>query len=131
MKVRSVIWICFAAYLLGLLLLTHIPAPPSVFEGVSDKRLHFFAYLMLGGLGYTAAALSMPNVRGLPAIAIFIGGLLAMLDESTQPLFNRMADIHDWGADVMGVVVAVGFLSAVRWVTLRAVSAGTSREAAS
>lgn len=131
MKLRAVVWLLFGCYVLQLLTLTHLPVPPHVFEGVSDKKLHFFAFLMLGGLGYSAIVLSFPKQRGLTSICIFVGCVFAAVDESTQPLFNRFADIHDWGYDVLGLVTAIWSLSLIRMITRRAASVEKPREAAS
>ena len=72
------------------------PAPAG-----SDKIVHFIAF----------AALSFPLARtgrfGL--LPVFIsasafGGIIEVI----QPSFNRSADINDWIADVVGVVLGIG-----------------------
>ena len=71
------------------------PAPD-----VSDKLVHFIAF----------AALSFPLSRtgrfGLTPVfvgAIVFGGLIELI----QPSFNRSADMNDWVADILGVVLGV------------------------
>ena len=79
---------------------------------------------------FSAASLTFPRQRGLVSMTIFAGGLFAICDEATQPLFGRHADIHDWGADVAGVLAAVWFLGLIRLITSR-VLLGTPRAATS
>ncbi len=130
MNLRAVLWLMFACYVAVLLTLTHLPRPPSVFEGVSDKKLHVAAYFTLGGLVFAAMALTFPKVRGLASLTIFSGGLFGIIDESTQPLFGRTADVHDWAADMLGLLTAVWLLALIRRAIARAASAKTPREAA-
>jgi VanZ family protein len=122
MIVRVVMWIAVACYAATLLTLTHVPKAPSAFEGMSDKKLHFSAYLMLGALVFSATALSVPRQRGLVSMSIFFCGLFAIVDEATQPFFGRHADVHDWGADICGVLAAVWFLGLIRLITSRVLS---------
>ena len=72
-----------------------LPAPNG-----SDKLLHLVAY----------AALSFPLSRTgrfglLPVFvgAIVFGGVIELI----QPSFNRSADMKDWSADILGVVVGI------------------------
>ena len=74
-----------------------VPAP----EG-SDKLVHFIAF----------AALAFPLARtgrfGL--LPVFIGAsAFGGIIELVQPSFNRSADFNDWVADVVGVVLGIGF----------------------
>ena len=71
------------------------PAP-----GGSDKIVHIVAF----------AALSFPLARtgrfGLTPVfvgASVFGGLIELI----QPSFNRSADMNDWVADILGVVLGV------------------------
>lgn len=72
-----------------------LPAPYG-----SDKVVHLIAF----------AALSFPLARtgriGLTPVfvgASAFGGLIELI----QPNFNRSADMNDWGADIIGVVVGI------------------------
>ena len=72
------------------------PAP----EG-SDKLVHFIAF----------AALAFPLARtgrfGL--MPVFIGAsVYGGAIELVQPSLNRSADINDWVADIVGVVIGIG-----------------------
>lgn len=74
--------------------------PPVAPEG-SDKLVHFIAF----------AALAFPLARtgrfGL--LPVFIGAsAFGGAIELIQPSFNRGADLNDWVADIMGVVLGIG-----------------------
>lgn len=107
------------AYALLLVTLTHIPKPPGVFEGHSDKTLHLLAYMTLGALGYVAAALQFPNRRGLALWVVLVGTVFAAIDESTQPMFGRHADLFDFRSDMIGLILAVSIVAGARWVAQR------------
>ena len=78
-----------------------LDAPPPAPKG-SDKVVHLIAF----------AALSFPLSRTgrfglLPVFfgASAFGGMIELI----QPTFNRSADINDWIADIMGVVLGIIF----------------------
>lgn len=104
---------CFWAYLAALTVATHVPrVDPEYLATVRrfsplqpDKTLHLVAYAILGGLagaafggGGTAAA----TVRLFVALACW-----AFLDEITQPLFGRDAELGDWLHDLAGLAVGL------------------------
>ena len=67
----------------------------------SDKIVHFIAF----------AALAFPLARTgrLGLVAVFIGAsAFGGLIELIQPTFNRSADVGDWVADTVGVVIGIG-----------------------
>ena len=71
----------------------------------SDKLVHFIAF----------AALVLPLARTgrIRILPLFIGvSAFGAVIELIQPSFNRSADINDWFADVIGVVLGIscGFL---------------------
>ena len=73
---------------------------PQLAPDGSDKIVHIIAF----------SALSFPLSRTgrfglLPVFvgAITFGGLMELI----QPSFNRSADINDWIADILGVVVGI------------------------
>ena len=77
-----------------------LEAPPPAPEG-SDKVIHFSAF----------AALAFPLARtgrfGL--LPVFIGAsTFGGAIELIQPSFNRSADVNDWVADVVGVILGIG-----------------------
>ncbi|MBC7784314.1 MAG: VanZ family protein [Burkholderiales bacterium] len=127
--VRIVAWTWLGLYVVLLLVLTHIPKPPAVFDGRDDKTLHFLAYFALGGLSYFAAAITFPLRLGLSLIVVLGCAVFAALDEITQPSFGRSADVFDWRADVFGVIAGVCVLRILRALISR--TGKTKGEAAS
>ena len=90
--------------ILTFAMLWPLEAPPPAPEG-GDKVVHLIAF----------AALSFPLARTgrfglLPVFlgAIAFGGMIELI----QPSFNRSADMTDWVADIIGVVVGIacGFI---------------------
>ena len=84
---------------LAVAMLWPLEAPPPAAYG-SDKVVHLIAF----------AALSFPLARtgrfGL--LPVFVGAsAFGGLIEIIQPTFNRSADVNDWVADVMGVVLGI------------------------
>ncbi|WP_053084927.1 VanZ family protein [Nereida ignava] len=90
----------FVAITLTVAMLWPLDAPPPAPEG-TDKLVHFSAF----------AALAFPLARTgrLGLVAIFIGAsTFGGLIELIQPTFNRSADLGDWVADTVGVVIGIG-----------------------
>ena len=88
------------AITLTVAMLWPLDAPPRAPEG-SDKLVHFIAF----------AALAFPLARTgrLGLVAVFIGAsAFGGLIELIQPRFNRSADVGDWVADTVGVVIGIG-----------------------
>ena len=74
--------------------------PPPAPEG-SDKLVHLAAF----------AALAFPLARTgrIGLLPVFIGAsAFGGAIELIQPSFNRSADVNDWIADVVGVVLGIG-----------------------
>ena len=85
---------------LTVAMLWPLEAPPSTPKG-SDKLVHLVAF----------AALAFPLARtgrfGL--LPVFIGAsAFGGAIELIQPSFNRSADVNDWVADVVGVILGIG-----------------------
>ena len=84
---------------LTVAMLWPITAPPPVPDG-SDKVVHLIAF----------AALSFPLSRtgrfGL--LPVFVGAsAFGGLIELIQPSFNRSANLNDWIANIIGLVVGI------------------------
>jgi VanZ family protein len=84
---------------LTVAMLWPLEAPPPAPDG-SDKVVHLIAF----------ATLSFPLARtgriGLTPVfvgASAFGGLIELI----QPTFNRSADMTDWVADILGVVLGI------------------------
>jgi len=109
-----------AAYAVILVVATHIPRLDVSFDiGTpisGDKVLHFAAYGVLGFLVGLIAEEARHNWRRTFPIALAAVGAFALLDETTQPMFDRAAEAFDWVADVIGAaagLAAAGGLAAV------------------
>ena len=87
-------------FTLTVAMLWPLEAPPPAPEG-SDKLVHFIAFAALAfPLARTGRFGLMPVFIGASAY----GGIIELI----QPSFNRSADVNDWVADVVGVVLGVG-----------------------
>ena len=84
---------------LTLAMLWPMDRPPPAPEG-SDKLVHLIAF----------AALAFPLARtgrfGLLPVFISAGAFGGAI-ELIQPSFNRSADVNDWVADIVGVVLGI------------------------
>jgi VanZ family protein len=85
---------------LTVAMLWPLKAPPPAPEG-SDKLVHLVAF----------AALAFPLARtgrfGL--LTVFVGASASGgAIELIQPSFNRSADVNDWVADIVGVILGIG-----------------------
>ena len=75
-------------------------APPPAPDG-SDKLMHLIAF--------TALAFPLARTGRFGLLPVFIGAsAFGGAIELIQPSFNRSADINDWVADVVGVVLGIG-----------------------
>ena len=91
---------------LTIAMLWPLEAPPLAPEG-SDKLAHFIAF----------AALAFPLARTgrLGLLPVFIGGsAFGAIIELMQPTFNRSAELSDWVADTLGVLIGIGLGLAYR-----------------
>ena len=86
--------------ILTVAMLWPLEQPPPAPEG-SDKLVHLIAF----------AALAFPLARTgrIGLLPVFIGAsAFGGIIELVQPRFNRSADVNDWVADVVGVILGIG-----------------------
>ena len=86
---------------LSVAMLWPLEAPPPAPEG-SDKLVHLAAF----------AALAFPLARTgrIGLLPVFVGAsAFGGAIELIQPSFNRSADVNDWVADLVGVMLGIGF----------------------
>lgn len=98
-----------AVYWVAMLVGTHVPPTfKAVHEEVSDKVLHFLAFAGLAWLVAMAwqTTTGILNRRHLRWIW-FAVMLYAMLDEVTQPPFDRDASVWDLLADALGAATGL------------------------
>ena len=85
---------------LTVAMLWPLEASPPAPEG-SDKLVHFIAF----------AALAFPLARTgrVGLLPVFVGAsAFGGAIELIQPSFNRSADVNDWVADIVGVILGIG-----------------------
>jgi VanZ family protein len=109
-------------YWLTLITATHIPRVPEPLGfRPSDKVVHLLAYAVFGALAGLAWSLRW-GLSWRAALGLWL--LLAahgILDEVTQPIFGRHADVLDWYADMLGAAVGLAMVGAARqcWLRMR------------
>jgi VanZ family protein len=85
---------------LTVAMLWPLHAPPPTPEN-SDKLVHLGAFAALAfPLARTGRFGLLPVLIGASAF----GGAIELI----QPSFNRSADVNDWVADVVGVILGIG-----------------------
>ena len=107
--------------------LTHIPVPALARQsGMSDKTMHVLAYFVLAFLvwfaisPYEKVRWHMKKVWMILAIVVCYG----VVDEILQGRVGRSADVLDFAADLLGVILALILLSILSfWPALLAASA--------
>ena len=86
---------------LSVAMLWPLQAPPPAPDG-SDKLMHLIAF--------TALAFPLARTGRFGLLPVFIGAsAFGGTIELMQPSFNRSADVNDWIADVVGVILGIGF----------------------
>lgn len=118
-----------AAYWIVLAIVAHIPIPQLVYRAqVSDKWLHFLAYLNLVFLlWFSVRPDSKVSWRGRLVWLIFLVSVIyGGIDELLQPYIGRTKDLDDFLANVAGASAGlVMFTFLTFWQALPAVLAVT------
>ena len=98
--------LCAAAWIAAFVA-THLPPRDLPAVEISDKVLHSAGFAGLSALlTLTLAVFGLARWRRIPlAIGLII--LYAAVDEITQPLVHRTADVHDFLADALGGLLAL------------------------
>ncbi|MCA9261189.1 MAG: VanZ family protein [Planctomycetales bacterium] len=137
---RSAVWAARArtlafVYFVVLFTATHLPSTPSSIQCLSDKVLHTAAYLMLTLSVLTGWELTIGGLQPKHFFAVWlVGTVYGAFDEFTQIPVGRTCDIHDWVADVIGIVSGLILFTVVRAGVYRlagATSLGSSSAGAS
>lgn len=92
-------------YWAGIFILAHIPIPKLVYKAqVSDKTIHFLAYLILAFLFWFATNPGKKvNWRKASVWWVFlITAVYAVIDELLQGYVGRSCDATDFAADLVG-----------------------------
>ena len=93
---------------LTVTMLWPLEAPPPTPEGI-DKLVHFMAFVAL------AFPLARTGRFGVIPVLIAASAFGAII-ELIQPSFNRSAELSDWVADTLGVLIGIGLGLAYRRV---------------
>lgn len=109
--------IALAIYLPALFVLTHIKIPDAIrSSGVSDKMMHFLAYMILTFFLYVAIN-PLRKVHWLKWqtwLTLIITVAYGAFDEFSQSFVGRGTSIHDFAANMVGVfacLIILTFLS--------------------
>lgn len=125
---HKTILIALAVYWPAIFILTHIPVPDLARRsGMSDKTMHLLAYFVLTFLlWYAVSPYEKVNWARRKVWTLFAAlTVYAAVDEFLQGLgfVNRSADVIDFAANLLGVIIALGLLSVLSfWASLLAVS---------
>lgn len=109
-----------AVYWIALFAATHTPPSQAVVVHTSDKLLHTAAFAGLAFLLAMAWSLSSAFTWRSAAAAVAILAVYAAVDEATQPLVDRHADLLDWTADTAGILLGLAVFLAARAIWRRA-----------
>jgi VanZ family protein len=111
---RRTLLILTTIYAITLVTVTHLPPAHLPATGVSDKVEHVTGYGLLATLVATTVML---HTRRVPVVMLVLSlAAFGAIDEVTQPIFGRTADVWDWAADLTGIVLATAIVWAVNCV---------------
>ena len=114
----------FVVVLLSMFAGTHYPLPFSLIpQGIdfADKLNHFGAYMLLALSMLAGWELSTGVLQPAHYFVVWlVGALYGVVDEVTQPIFNRYCDGADWFADLTGLVIGLILFSIMRPLMYRA-----------
>jgi VanZ family protein len=107
--------VLLVVYWLALITATHLPKVPEPLEfRGSDKVEHFLAYATLAALAGWVWSLLRPFGWRQALVLLGIVAMHGILDEVTQPIVGRNADVLDWCADMVGATLGVSTLLVVQ-----------------
>ncbi len=116
-----------AFYWVALIYLTHIPIPALVYQAhVSDKWLHFLAYLILVFLlWFSVSPDAKVNLRRPRAVwIVLVLALYGAMDEVTQGYVGRTCDLTDFLANLVGIFAGLAVFAFLDfWPAMLAVTA--------
>ena len=111
---RKYVLLGLSVYWPALFILTHIPLPELAQRpGMSDKIMHFLAYLVLTFLWCSVISpREKVNWRGsLVWITMIVISFYGLVDEILQHYVGRIGDLGDFSANILGVLTALLILS--------------------
>ena len=96
-----------AVYWLFIFTATHAPQAALPQTHLGDKTEHFIAYGILAAIMCAWLRFTRPTWRRIALPVLLICAAYAAVDELTQPIVNRYADIRDFLADTIGAAIGV------------------------
>jgi VanZ family protein len=104
-------------YLIVLFLATHTPTiHPAGIPG-GDKLIHLLAYFVLTICVLCGWELTIDGLQPKHYFAVWlVGTVYGAFDEITQIPVGRFCDIHDWIADVAGILIGLIVFRMLRWL---------------
>lgn len=98
-----------AAYLAVLFVATHVPISAALAaDAPNDKTVHLAAYALLTLIVLLGWELSVGRLEAKHYFAVwFAGTVYGIFDEVTQIPVGRTGDMHDWIADVVGILAGL------------------------
>ena len=116
-RFRRPIGIMLLAYWILQFTGTHVPLSDDVIPPeVSDKTLHYLAYLGLAYLLALWTSTARPVSKSRYAALLVIIAVYAAADEISQPLVNRNAELDDWFADMIGTITGLATFRLTVWL---------------
>jgi VanZ family protein len=107
--------VLLAIYWLVLITATHLPKVPEPMGfRASDKVQHLVAYATLAALAGWVWSLVRPFGWRQALVLLAIVAAHGILDEVTQPIVGRNADVLDWCADMVGATLGLSGLLIVQ-----------------
>lgn len=97
-----------ASYWLLIYTATHLPQAALPQTSLGDKTEHFIAYALLAGIMLPWVMHRWPAARFPWLIVLLVSMAYGGIDEITQPIVNRYADLRDWLADSTGAAIGLG-----------------------
>ena len=127
MRRHKYIVISLGIYWMLIFVLTHMPVPDIARQsGMSDKTMHVMAYFILTFLIWCAVSpyqrieWNKPKIWGIVAVIVWYGAI----DEYLQGFVGRSVELHDFIANLFGMIFALGVLSIFHfWSALLTISA--------
>ncbi len=113
-RYRKLAIVSLLIYWPTLFILAHVPVPRLVRSAeVSDKALHFLAYLILTFLLWFVFNLDRKARRRRAAVCwvVLVAATYGIVDEVLQGYVGRSCDVMDFGADLAGVLTGLIVLS--------------------
>lgn len=112
-------------YWLVLITATHIPRVPEPLGfRPSDKLLHLAAYAVFAALAAVVCWLHWGFTWRTALVLLVAISLHGAIDEVTQPLVGRYADVVDWYADTLGAAAALAVATIAAHLVLRSRNPG-------